>query len=128
MLPSKEAVKLRGGRGAWSHRNRSGRRDWRVLTSHPTEGASVLAVTKTPALSLLASTGSCPSKELVRVKSAEEVLWEELVAMSKNPSSQRAWGQSRGVCSPPALRALPVFLPLRELDQELRPSAPERSD
>ena len=66
--PSKEAVKLRGGRGEWSHRNRSGRRDWRVLTSHPTEGASVLAVIETLALSLLASIGSCPGKELVRVK------------------------------------------------------------
>lgn len=88
----------------------------------------MLAVTETPALSLLASIGSCPSKELVRVKSAEEVLWDELVAMSKNPSSRRAWDQSRGVCSPPALRAFPVFRPLRELDQELRPSAPERSD
>lgn len=66
----------------------------------------MLAVTETLALSLLASIGSCPSKELVRVKSAEEVLGEELVAMLEKPKLLKDLGSKQGCLFPSGLSSL----------------------
>lgn len=67
----------------------------------------MLAVTETLALSLPASIGSCPSKELVRVKSTEEVLWEELVATLEKPKLLKDLGSKQGCLFPSGSSSLP---------------------